>query len=154
MVRNAKFWAGIWVLCAVLASGGPSGVRASDPEAAPVSVPNAEGTEDKQSPGPTVVVVPIIVLPVSDASGRLIKYGYLLIHLEIPKPADRWYVESRIPYIKDAFIREIHRAPDVKPGTEDLDVDALRQRLADQVHALVGNRVGMILFKDIAFPPA
>jgi len=99
------------------------------------------------------VVVPVIVLPVINARGELLHYGYILIHLEIPNPLDRWDVEAKIPFIKDAFIRELHAAPNTMPGTTELNVEDMRARLAKRVHALAGDHVGEVIFKDIAFPP-
>lgn len=110
------------------------------------------GAEDNK-PGPTVVVVPIIVLPMTNETGELLRYGYILIHLEIPNPLDRWDVEDKIPYIKDAFIRELHAGPTTIPGTEDLNVEEVRARLAEKVHGIVGDHVGEVIFKEIAFPP-
>lgn len=109
--------------------------------------------EEDNKPGPTVVVVPVIVLPMTNETGELLYYGYILIHLEIPNPLDRWDVEDKIPYIKDAFIRELHAGPTTIPGTEDLNTEDVRARLAEKVHALVGDRVGEVIFKDLAFPP-
>ncbi len=111
-------------------------------------------SDEKLAPGPTVVEIPIIVIPVANETGRIIKYGYLIAQLEIPRPNDRWYVESRIPYIKDMFIRELHKYPNTLPSnSRELDVEGVRQRLADRAHEMVGDRVGTIIFKDLAFPP-
>lgn len=114
---------------------------------------DSHGDDEKKGPGPTVVVVPVIVLPITTQDGELLHYGYILIHLEIPNPLNRWDVEANIPYIKDAFIKELHSRSNTIPGTEELNVEGLRQRLADLVHKLVGDKVGTVIFKDIAFPP-
>ncbi len=144
----------VFLILSVLLWSGMPAIAASAPKKAEDQSESSDLSDKKLAPGPTVVEIPIIVIPVANEAGRIIKYGYLIAQLEIPRPNDRWYVESRIPYIKDTFIRELHKFPNTLPSnSNELDVEGVRQRLADRARELVGDRVGMIIFKDLAFPP-
>ncbi len=129
-----------------IAAGSPS-LHASETEEAP---------PEKTAPGPTVVEVPVLLMPVSTATGRLKYYAYLVVQLEIPKPTDRWSVEEKIPYIKDAFIRELHSAPNsVDNDPTRIDVEGVKARLMARIKAIFGDdRVGSIIIKDLAAPGA
>ncbi len=109
---------------------------------------------EKTAPGPTVVEVPVLLMPIATSSGRMHYYAYLLIQLEIPSPNDRWSVEDKIPYIQDAFVRELHARPNVQNDDPMLiDVPGIKARLAARIHDIFGDdRVGEIIFKELALP--
>ncbi len=109
---------------------------------------------EKTAPGPTVVEVPIMLMPIATASGRLHYYAYLHIQLEIPSPNDRWSVEDRIPYIQDAFIRELHSRPNVlNDDPMVIDIQGIKGRMSARIKDIFGDdRVGEIIIKDLALP--
>jgi len=100
----------------------------------------------------TVVQVPVVLMPVSDPSGELLNYAYILVELKIANSNDRWTVEERIPYIKDAFIRVLHSTPNrADDADEPVNQEAIRQKLLDALTGIVpGGMVSGLVFRDIA----
>ena len=123
------------------------------------TLPAAEGPaappqRAEGEPGPTVVEVPVVVLPVSADDGRLLYYAYLMVQLEIPNANDRWSVEEKIPQIKDSFVRELHSQTNrLTEDPDSIDVEGVRQRLAARVQDIVPyDTVGALIIKDLAVP--
>jgi len=100
----------------------------------------------------TVVQVPVVLMPVSDASGELLNYAYILVELKIANSTDRWSVEERIPYIKDAFIRVLHSTPNrAYDANEPVNQEAIRQKLLTALTGIVPEGiVSGLVFRDIA----
>jgi|GEM_PF-2392757 len=109
---------------------------------------------EKTEPGPTVVEVPVMLMPIATASGRMKYYAYLALQLEIPSPNDRWSVEDKLPYILDAFIRELHENPNIVDNNPRvIDIPGIKARLSARVHDIFGDdRVGEIIIKSLALP--
>ncbi len=116
----------------------------------------AEGPNDevKTAPGPTVVQIPVVLLPIADQDGRLLRYAFVTVELEIPRATDRWSVEDMLPVIKDAFVRELHSRPNTLPDNPDqLDVEGIRSRLFERVNTIISDgRVGSVIFRGLATP--
>ena len=110
--------------------------------------------EAKTGPGPTVVQIPVVLLPLADENGRLLRYAFATIELEIPRATDRWSVEDLLPVIKDAFVRELHHGTNIVAGNPDqLDIEGIRTRLFARVNEIVSDgRVGSVIFRDVAAP--
>lgn len=100
----------------------------------------------------TVVQVPVVLMPVSDPTGQLLNYAYILVELKIANSTDRWSVEERIPYIKDAFIRVLHATPNHPKAEEELvNQDEIRDRLMAALNGIVPSGVvSGLVFRDIA----
>ena len=123
---------------------GSAGLRAEEPAADPSGAAVARVN--------TVVQVPVVLMPVSDASGNLINYAYILVELKIAKSSDRWSVEERIPYIKDAFIRVLHASPNYPLGADGtVNQDEIRQKLIGALGKIIpAEMVSGLVFRDIA----
>jgi len=137
-------WALLLCLVTGLVAGWSFSAGASEP------VEEAE----KTAPGPTVVEVPVMLMPIATASRRMHYYAYVLFQLEIPSPNDRWSVEDKIPYIQDAFIRELHARPNVLDDDPMIiDIRGIKARLSARIRDIMGDeRVGEIIIKELALP--
>ena len=100
----------------------------------------------------TVVQVPVVLMPVSDPDGNLINYAYILVALQIANSGDRWSIEERIPYIKDAFIRVLHDSPNMASDLEgSVNQDDVREKLLAKLGEIVPpGVVNGLVFRDIA----
>ena len=114
----------------------------------------SEAQEEKEvaGPGPTVVEVPVLLIPISSKNGLLRTYAYLVVQLEIPRPNDRWSVEEKIPFIQDLFVRELHDQTNVMENDADtIDIEGIKARLLKRVQGFFGDdRVASVLVKDLA----
>lgn len=62
------------------------------------------------APG-TNVVMPYVIAPMDDGSGRLTSYAYLLPRLTAASSGDALKVRERLALLQDAFVRDVNRAP-------------------------------------------
>ena len=113
-----------------------------------------EVTQDDIANRPTVVQVPVVLAPMADEAGELLYYVYLLIEIEIVKSTDRWSVEEKIPYIKDAFVRELHaKRNDLPEKPGEVDLESIRERLRKHAVSIVPDAsIGKLFFRDVAVP--
>lgn len=92
--------------------------------------------EPEVEPPPEITAIYIQVgrLPASllDGRGRLLGYMFLDLSLELANTGDRDWLLSRMPLVRDAFIRSISADGIMQPGSlTQLDHDGLPKRLRD-----------------------
>jgi hypothetical protein len=103
-----------------------------------------EDTTSKQ------VRMPILVAPVV-ARGKLQGYLYLQVVIETPDRGQAEKLALKIPYLQDAFVREVHRETIVRnDDPKAIDGHALKERLRARIEAIVGAGIA----KDIFFENA
>lgn len=103
-----------------------------------------EDTTSKQ------VRMPLLVAPVV-SQGRLQGYIYLQIIIVTPDRGQAEKLALKIPYIQDAFVREVHRASiTLNDDPKAIDGAGLKQRLRSKVEAIAGSGV----VEDIQFENA
>jgi hypothetical protein len=93
--------------------------------------------------GPRIpsILLPTLVAPVV-VDGELHHYVFLGITLELTAPAHKKRMLEKIPYLQDAFLREVHRASIAKDNDPALlDEVGLKQRLTRASAAVVGDGV-------------
>lgn len=102
---------------------GGDGTVVDEPEPEPEPVPDVPA-----------IYISIQRLPASllDAKGNLLGYLFLDLSLEVASAEDRDWVQSRMPLVRDAFLRSISADGVMKPGSlTDLDHKGLPERLRE-----------------------
>ena len=105
---------------------------------------SAEPAAEAMSGGPLAgsgksgIDMPALMAPVT-TNGELHYYVYLAIRLELSGDGQKNLVLERIPYIQDAFLREVHRASiALASDPETVDGHALTERLLAIAEKVVG----------------
>jgi hypothetical protein len=120
----------------------PLSVRAAD-------VPKGH----KDEPG-THVQMPFLIAPMS-IDGKLQGYSYITSKLVAATPSASVEIRERLPFIQDAFVRDVNAIPTGK-ADDPLAVDtaALTARLVADARRVVGSsKVVTITFTQIKFAP-
>ena len=106
-----------------------------------------EGKRVLGQPGAPSIDMPILVAPVT-VDGELHRYVYLSIALKLTDVSKRSMMLERVPYLQDAFLREVH-GPSIAHDNDPSIVDevALKSRLMRVGESIVG--AGVI--KEIEF---
>lgn len=115
----------------VLASGGGHGEKKSKEESAEIGAPRAPSVSMPK------LVAPVII------DGELHRYAYLGITLLLEEGADRNKMLERIPYIQDAFLRDVHSGTTIARNGDPslLDLEALAARLTRICATIVGPNI-------------
>lgn len=129
------------LIAASLALAGAGPALASS-EAKPEK--SEEGNGEKKPADPTVSM-PMLVAPVM-VNGQMARYVYLSVTLLLADESNKRMMLEKIPYIQDAFLREVHGAT-IALGEDPnvLDEQGLQQRLL----AACGKVVGPDIVKKI-----
>ena len=91
--------------------------------------------------------MPRLVAPIM-IKGEMVRYLHLDVTLVLLREDDRKRVYDRVPYIQDAFLRDVHATTILKSeDTEELDQAGLRARLL----AIVARVAGASAVKDVEF---
>lgn len=100
----------------------------------------AEGESERApgTPGVPTVGMPILIAPVI-VNGELDHYVYLTVSLKLNDGNQRTMVSEKIPYLQDAFLREVH-GPSIARNNDPSIVDeaALLARLMRVCETVVG----------------
>lgn len=91
--------------------------------------------------GKSGIDMPALMAPVT-VDGQLHYYVYLAIRLELSGDGQKDLVLEKIPYIQDAFLREVHRASIAVPGDpQTVDGHGLTERFLAITEKLLGPSV-------------
>lgn len=103
---------------------------------------------------PLLVMMPTLVAPIA-VKGRVHNYVYLNVQVFGETAADAEKLRLRIPFIQDAFIREVHRESITVDGDpQQIDGTALLTRLEARAReAADGAAVKSVTFTDFADQP-
>lgn len=95
--------------------------------------------------------MPMLVAPVM-VKGQLVRYVYLNVTLILPDDTNKMMLLEKIPYIQDAFLREVHGTTIVLGEDPNaLDQAGLEQRLLSACIKIVGpDIVKKVGFRDSA----
>jgi hypothetical protein len=113
----------------------------------------ADEESGKQQPG-THVQMPFLIAPMS-IDGRLEGYSYITSKLVASTPSASVEIRDKLPFIQDAFVRDVNAAP-IGKANDPLAVDtqALTSRLVADARRIVGStRIVTITFVEIRFSP-
>ncbi len=128
---------GVAVVPAEAAGGGHGSTKKAAKEESVPSVPS--------------VNMPMLVAPVM-IKGQLARYVYLSVTLVLPDESNKMMLLDKVPYIQDAFLREVHRGTiALGEDPEILDEAGLGRRLLDVCIKVVGpDIVKKVDFRDSA----
>lgn len=94
----------------------------------------------KGGPPGTNIEMPYVMAPVSDASGRLTGYAYLLSRLTAASSSDALKVRDRLAVLQDAFVRDVnHAAVTVPNDPAQVDIPAIEVRFLADARRVMGS---------------
>lgn len=97
----------------------------------------AASAASEREPGSTVDM-PYLIAPVV-VDGTLFANAYVTSQIVATSPAATIVVRDKLPFIQDAFVRDVNAAPIGKPiDPSTVDVPALSVRLTADVRRIVG----------------
>jgi hypothetical protein len=97
------------IMMAIFLGSGSSQASGSGHSASPPATAEAMSGGPLAGSGKSGIDMPALMAPVT-VNGELQYYVYLAIRLELSGDGQKDLVLERIPYIQDAFLREVHRA--------------------------------------------
>jgi flagellar basal body-associated protein FliL len=106
----------------------------------------AEAVPDVPSQNMPRLVAPLIV------GGQLVRYVHLDVTLILPDEKNKKLVTDKVPYLQDAFLRDVHATTILKSeDTEEIDAAGLRGRLLAICDRIVGaGSVKDVEFRDVS----
>jgi hypothetical protein len=136
------------IMMAIFLGSGSS--RASEAHGGPATPEKALSGGPLQGSGKSGIDMPALMAPVT-VNGELRYYVYLAIRLELSGDSQKNLVLERIPYIQDAFLRDVHRESiATNNDPETVDGHALTARLVAIAEKVVGPGVVVgIEFRNI-----
>lgn len=136
-------------LSCLIAGDAMASAHGGSKEKKPVEAAQVE--EGNAAAGPRVpsVTMPSLVAPVV-VNGELHHYVFLSVTIELTGDSYKSMMLEKIPYLQDAFLREVHTSSIAHDGDPSmLDETGLKARLLTTATATVGpNIVKAVDFKD------
>ena len=112
-----------------LGSGSSQAAETANPVSTPPTSTEALAGGPLAGSGKSGIDMPSLMAPVT-VNGELRYYVYLAIRLNLSSDGQKDLVLERIPYIQDAFLREVHRSSlALGDDAETVDAHALSERL-------------------------
>lgn len=111
-----------------------------------------KNTENVEAvPSVPSVQMPMLVAPVT-INGKMARYVYLNVTLVLPDDSNKMMLLEKIPYLQDAFLREVHGATiALGEDPEVLDEEGVGRRLLNICAKIVGpDIVKKVDFRDSA----
>jgi hypothetical protein len=114
----------------------------------------AAAAVDTNNLGPVDVTMPIILAPMV-VDSQLENYAYITIVLKPAAPAGVLTIREKVPFLQDAFLRELNGAPIVKgDDPKSVDEPALKTRLLARVNQILPpGTVAELKFEPIVVAP-
>jgi hypothetical protein len=116
--------------------------------AAPAIAAGANKAPSEPSPGSSVEM-PYLIAPLEDGDA-LVAYAYISTKIIASSPASAIDVRDKIPFVQDAFVRDVNTSSIGKPGApQTVDNAALTARLFADVKKVMkpGSVVGVQLIE-------
>jgi hypothetical protein len=101
-----------------------------------LAAPSKE-TAGGHAPG-TSVEMPYLIAPI-EIDGKLVSYAYVSSRIDASSPATAIEVRDRLPFIQDAYVRDVNAAP-IGDGNDPPNIDrkALAARFLADARRIVG----------------
>ncbi len=114
----------------------------------------AAAAVDTTNLGPVDVTMPTILAPMV-VDSQLENYAYITIVLKPAAPAGVLTIREKVPFLQDAFLRELNGAPIVKADAPQVvDEAALKPRLLARVNQILPpGTVAELKFEPIVVAP-
>lgn len=134
-----------------LGSGSSRAAEAGAGQATPPAAAETLSGGPLAGSGKSGIDMPALMAPVT-VNGELHYYVYLAIRLDLSSDSQKDLVLEKIPYLQDAFLREVHRASvALGDDAETVDGRALSERLLALAAKVVGpGVVTAIEFRNMA----
>ena len=109
---------------------------------------------DTTTLGPVDVQMPTILAPMI-ADNRIENYAYITIVLKPAAPAGVLAIREKVPFLQDAFLRELNGPPIVKADdAKSVDEAALKPRLVARMNQILpAGTVAELKFEPIVVAP-
>jgi hypothetical protein len=109
---------------------------------------------DTTNLGPVDVTMPTILAPMV-VDSQLESYAYITIVLKPAAPAGVLTIREKVPFLQDAFLRELNGAPIVKADDpQSVDEAALKPRLLARLNQILpAGTVAELKFEPIVVAP-
>ncbi len=122
--------------------------------AMPAMAAEKETSAKAGAPG-TNVDMPFLMAPLTDADGKLSGYAYVSSRLTATSDAGAGLVRDKIPFIQDAFVRDVNAAEIATSGDPaTVDNPALAARLlADARRVMGAGKVASIAITQVQIAP-
>lgn len=113
-----------------------------------------KGGDKAGAPG-TNIDMPFLMAPLTDADGKLSGYAYVSSRLTATSDAGAGLVRDKIPFIQDAFVRDVNAAEIATSGDPvTVDNPALAARLLADARRVVGaGKVASIAIMQVQIAP-
>ena len=113
----------------------------------------AAAADDKAAPG-TSVEMPFLIAPMS-IDDQLVAYAYISSKVVASSPAAEIEVRDKLPFIQDAYVRDVNAAPVTKASDpKTVDTVALVARLLADAKRIAGaDKVTNVVITEIRFAP-
>jgi hypothetical protein len=114
----------------------------------------AAAAVDTNNLGPVDVTMPTILAPMV-VDSQLENYAYITIVLKPAAPAGVLTIREKVPFLQDAFLRELNGAPIVKADDpKSVDEAALKPRLIARINQILPpGTVAELKFEPIVVAP-
>jgi hypothetical protein len=123
--------------------------------AAPATAPAARPVKALQCDGPvgTNQNLPHLMAPL-EKDGTLYGYAYITSCVVVSSESAISQIGDKIPYIQDAFVRDVNATPITKPGDDGnpvVDAPALQARLLADARRVMGkdNKIRQLVITDL-----
>jgi hypothetical protein len=114
-----------------------------------------DGEDAKKGGKPgTNVDMPYLMAPMTDADGKLTGYAYISSRLTAASESIVTDVREKLPFIQDAFVRDVNGAPVTGADPQTVDVPGVEARLrADAAKVLGAGKVKAIIVCTVQIAP-
>ena len=114
---------------------------------APAKKSGGHGEKAEAVPEIPFLKMPRLVAPLM-VKGEMVRYVHFEVTFLLPDDSNKKMLMDKVPYIQDAFVRDVHGATILKnEETQEIDAAGLRGRLL----AIVTRLAGPGIVKDIEF---
>jgi len=113
-----------------------------------------EGGKKGGKPG-TNVDMPFLMAPLTNTDGKLMGYAYISSRLTASSEANALVVREKLPFVQDAFVRDVNRSGITTPeDPEKVDIASVEARLlADAKKAIGADKVKLLTVCTVQVSP-
>jgi flagellar basal body-associated protein FliL len=124
-----------------------AGIAPALASGAPAKKSGGHGEKAEAVPEIPFLKMPRLVAPLM-VKGEMVRYVHFEVTFLLPDDSNKKMLMDKVPYIQDAFVRDVHGATILKnEETQEIDAAGLRGRLL----AIVTRLAGPGIVKDIEF---
>lgn len=142
-VRSVMGYARLLIALAAMVAG----IAPALASGAPAKKSGGHGEKAEAVPEIPFLKMPRLVAPLM-VKGEMVRYVHFEVTFLLPDDSNKKMLMDKVPYIQDAFVRDVHGTTILKSEeTQEIDAAGLRGRLL----AIVTRLAGPGIVKDIEF---